>query len=123
MRAEVDLSRNPERLVELLPDGWAGSGALFRGLTAALRHLVDEGELAPGVRLPSERGLAAALALSRSTVVAAYDELRADGTLASRRGSGTRVAKRAGAAAAWGTNCGGGRPIRSSLGSLGVRAA
>ncbi|MER6257118.1 PLP-dependent aminotransferase family protein [Streptomyces sp. NPDC001584] len=92
----MDLSRNPERLVELLPDGWAGSGALFRGLAAALRRLVDEGDLAPGARLPSERGLAAALALSRSTVVAAYDDLRADGTLASRRGSGTRVAKGSG---------------------------
>lgn len=96
MGAEVDLSRNPERLVELLPDGWAGRGALFRGLAEALRRLVDEGDLTPGARLPSERGLAAALALSRSTVVAAYDELRADGTLASRQGSGTLVARRSG---------------------------
>ncbi|WP_329376907.1 PLP-dependent aminotransferase family protein [Streptomyces sp. NBC_01351] len=92
----MDLSRNPERLVELLPDGWAGRGALFRGLAEALRRLVDEGDLTPGARLPSERGLAAALALSRSTVVAAYDELRADGTLASRQGSGTLVARRSG---------------------------
>ncbi|MEV6400969.1 PLP-dependent aminotransferase family protein [Streptomyces sp. NPDC051907] len=92
----MDLSLDPNRLVELLPDGWAGDGALYRGLAEALRRLVDEGELATGVRLPSERGLATALAVSRSTVVAAYDELRAAGALVSRRGSGTRVARQAG---------------------------
>ncbi|TVL88610.1 PLP-dependent aminotransferase family protein [Streptomyces sp. SAJ15] len=92
----MDLSREPARLVELLPDNWAHHGALYRGLADALARLIDEDDLVPDARLPSERGLAAALSVSRSTVVAAYDELRAAGVLVSRRGSGTRVVRQAG---------------------------
>jgi DNA-binding transcriptional MocR family regulator len=44
------------------------------------------------MKLPAERGLAEALVLSRTTVVAAYNTLRADGWLESRPGSGTWVA-------------------------------
>ena len=52
---------------------------------------IERGDLAPGERLPAERTLARSLAVSRSTVVAAYDHLRAEGWLESRQGSGTRV--------------------------------
>ena len=48
-------------------------------------------ELAAGFRLPSERRLAETLAISRGTVTAAYSELRAEGLLGSRVGSGSRV--------------------------------
>src|SRR5262249_25589762 len=48
----------------------------------------------PGTRVPSERELSTALGVSRTTVVAAFDRLRAAGVLRSRRGSGTRVAVR-----------------------------
>lgn len=68
-----------------------GDGPLYRKLADALRRAVADGVLAAGERLPSERALAAALAVSRTTVVAAYDELRAAGLLRSRQGSGTRV--------------------------------
>jgi DNA-binding transcriptional MocR family regulator len=44
--------------------------------------------------LPSERQCAAALVVSRSTVVAAYDTLRAAGMVAPRHGSGTYVLAR-----------------------------
>jgi DNA-binding transcriptional MocR family regulator len=44
--------------------------------------------------LPSERRLAELLLISRTTVVAAYGVLRAEGRLRSRRGSGTRVCDR-----------------------------
>ena len=47
--------------------------------------------LADGSQLPAERALAAALSASRSTVTAALDELRAEGTVESRQGSGTVV--------------------------------
>ncbi|HWN61219.1 MAG TPA: GntR family transcriptional regulator, partial [Streptosporangiaceae bacterium] len=47
-------------------------------LAARLRRLIDEGELPPGEPLPPDRALAAALAVGRSTVVAAYDLLRQD---------------------------------------------
>jgi DNA-binding transcriptional MocR family regulator len=78
-----------------------GPGPLHRKLRDALRRAIDEGRLAFGERLPSERDLAVRLAVSRSTVVAAYDALRSAGLLESRQGSGTRVAlRRAGGRAA-----------------------
>jgi DNA-binding transcriptional MocR family regulator len=71
-----------------------GPGPLHRKLSDALRRTIDEGRLAAGERLPSERDLALRLAVSRSTVVAAYDALRSAGVVESRQGSGTRVAYR-----------------------------
>jgi len=71
---------------------WAGGkGTLQHQLTGALMHAVRGGGLTPGVRLPSERALAQALRVSRTTVVAAYDALRDAGWFESRRGSGTWV--------------------------------
>ncbi|GAA3736012.1 DNA-binding transcriptional MocR family regulator [Spinactinospora alkalitolerans] len=87
----MDSSHGVDELATLL-GGWSGGdGPLYRKLARALRRTVEGGTLAVGERLPSERLLAAALAVSRTTVVAAYDELRAEGVLDSRRGSGTRV--------------------------------
>jgi DNA-binding transcriptional MocR family regulator len=78
--------------VESILGRWSdGPGPLHRKLTAALREAIDHGHLAFGERLPSERELAARLAVSRSTVVTAYDALRTEGLLESRQGSGTRV--------------------------------
>jgi DNA-binding transcriptional MocR family regulator len=57
----------------------------------ALRRAVEHGRLARGERLPAERDLAVRLAVGRSTVVTAYDTLRAEGVLENRQGSGTRV--------------------------------
>jgi DNA-binding transcriptional MocR family regulator len=68
-----------------------GKGSLHRKLTHALMQGVRHGGLAPGVRLPSERALARALTISRTTVVAAYDALREGGWFESRQGSGTWV--------------------------------
>ena len=80
--------------VELVLGPWsAGRGALHVKLASALRRAVEHRALVPGSRMPSERELARQLLVSRTTVVAAYDALRADGLLESRRGSGTRVAR------------------------------
>ncbi|WP_371504887.1 PLP-dependent aminotransferase family protein [Allokutzneria sp. NRRL B-24872] len=78
-------------LLEALGDWARPAGPLYRRLATALSHAITTGELACGQRLPAERSLAAALAVSRATVVAAYDELRAIGMVTSRRGSGTTV--------------------------------
>ncbi|MEV4417866.1 PLP-dependent aminotransferase family protein [Catellatospora sp. NPDC049609] len=61
-------------------------------LIGALREAVAQQRIAPGTRLPSSRDLAADLGLSRGLVVAAYEQLVAEGRLVSRRGSGTTVA-------------------------------
>jgi DNA-binding transcriptional MocR family regulator len=50
------------------------------------------GELRPGMRLPSERALAARLSVSRVTVVRALARLRYEGLVHTRHGSGTFVA-------------------------------
>ncbi|WP_395572126.1 PLP-dependent aminotransferase family protein [Streptomyces sp. BK79] len=67
---------------------------LRRGLTDALRDAVRSGRLAPGTRLPSSRSLAADLGVARNTVAEVYADLVAEGWLAARQGSGTRVADR-----------------------------
>ena len=68
-----------------------GPGPLHRKLSDALRAAAEDGRLPAGERLPSERDLAQRLAVSRSTVVTAYDTLRSEGVLESRQGSGTRI--------------------------------
>ncbi|HZC26371.1 MAG TPA: PLP-dependent aminotransferase family protein [Actinopolymorphaceae bacterium] len=79
------------RLTRLL-DGWADQpGGLSTRLAEALRQLVRAGQLPAGTRLPSERVLASALGLGRTTVGQAFDTLRATGVLVSRPGTGTFV--------------------------------
>lgn len=80
------------RIAMALGDWSSGPAPLQRKLADALRAAIDRGDLAPGSRLPAERTLAQALAVSRSTVVAALEGLREEGVVVSRRGSGTRVA-------------------------------
>ena len=67
-------------------------GPLYVLLAARMRRLIDDGELPPGALLPPDRALAGALAVGRTTVVAAYDLLRSEGRITRRQGSGTRVA-------------------------------
>src|SRR5437764_5527296 len=62
------------------------------GLERALRAAIRDGRLAPGARLPSTRALAQDLGLARGTVSEAYAQLRAEGFLLARQGSGTVVA-------------------------------
>lgn len=78
-------------LAGMLAPALAGDGPLYRQLAEALKRAIDRGELALGTVLPPERTLARALAVSRSTVVAAYDRLKSEGWLESRQGSGTWV--------------------------------
>lgn len=61
----------------------------YAALAAAIRGLLTDGRLPIGVRLPAERELAEALLVSRTTVSAAYRELRESNHLASRRGAGS----------------------------------
>jgi DNA-binding transcriptional MocR family regulator len=69
----------------------AGTGPLYRRLAGSLRGAIEAGALPIGTSLPAERVLAKSLAVSRTTVVGAYDILRDEGWVESQRGSGTRV--------------------------------
>ena len=61
-------------------------------VAATLRGRIAHGEFRPGMRLPSERALAARLGVSRVTVVRALTRLRLEGLVVTRHGSGTFVA-------------------------------
>jgi GntR family transcriptional regulator/MocR family aminotransferase len=64
---------------------------LHRQLYEAMRRAILSGKVATGERLPSSRDLTHDLQLSRNTVVAALNQLIAEGYLSSRVGSGTFV--------------------------------
>ncbi|MEG0883281.1 MAG: PLP-dependent aminotransferase family protein, partial [Janthinobacterium sp.] len=63
----------------------------------ALRQLILDGVLAPGLRLPATRALAQSLGVSRDTVEMAYAQLRLDGYLRRQAGSGSFVSPTIGA--------------------------
>lgn len=66
---------------------------LSRQLYQALRQRILDGRLGSGVRLPASRDLAASLAISRNSVMRAYDQLYAEGFTEGRIGDGTYVAQ------------------------------
>ncbi len=69
-----------------------GSRQGSAGLAAGIRLLVLDGQLPPGTALPAERELAGSLGVSRTLVAAAWDLLRADGLIVSKRGAGSWTA-------------------------------
>src|SRR5215470_7152420 len=68
------------------------SGPAYHGLADAIRLLIVDGRLPVGARLPSERAMADTLRVSRTTVTAAYAQLREDGYLNARRGARSTTA-------------------------------
>lgn len=65
---------------------------LYRQIYDAIRRAILSGEFEPGKKLHSSRALAAELAVSRITVVNAYEQLFAEGYLEGKTGAGTFVA-------------------------------
>lgn len=80
----------PELLVEL---DRSSELPLHEQLERSLRQDIRHGRLLPGARLPSTRGLAAELGVSRGIVTEAYSQLGAEGYLESRQGAAVRVAR------------------------------
>lgn len=76
-----------------LTSGWRDGvvGPVYLALADRIRLLVLDGRIPLGTRLPAERELATQLELSRTTVSAAYGELREAGYVSSLRGSGSVV--------------------------------
>ena len=70
-----------------------GKGPLNRKLAHAIQRAIANGLVSPGFRLPAERALAKALAVSRATIVSSYSVLADAGWIEGRRGSGTYVRK------------------------------
>ncbi len=64
---------------------------VLRQVYLELRRLILAGAIPPGGRLPPTRALAARLGVARNTVVAAYEQLLAEGTIEGRVGAGSFV--------------------------------
>jgi GntR family transcriptional regulator / MocR family aminotransferase len=69
-----------------------GDLSLHEQLERTLRDAIRDGRLEAGARLPSSRGLATELGVSRGVVTSAYDQLAAEGYLQTRQGAPVRVA-------------------------------
>ncbi|MCV7424876.1 PLP-dependent aminotransferase family protein [Mycobacterium yunnanensis] len=70
----------------------SASGPAYQGLSDGLRMLIVDGRLPVGAQVPSERALADALRVSRTTVTAAYTQMREDGYLKGRQGARSTTA-------------------------------
>lgn len=66
---------------------------LYRWLYEQLRTAILEGRLRPASRLPATREVGRTYKLSRATVVAAFEQLKSEGYVEGRTGSGTYVSK------------------------------
>src|ERR1044072_175168 len=64
---------------------------MYRQLYDGVRKAILNGQLRPGIRLPSTRELASELGVSRNTVMNAFEQLLAEGYLEGQVGSGTYV--------------------------------
>ncbi len=78
-------------LLQAAPPGGVdeSSRPAYRSLAEGLRRLISDGRVIRGTRLPSERELTRALGLSRTTVARAYTMLRDEGSIVTRRGTGS----------------------------------
>ena len=65
--------------------------SLVTRVVNSIRQEIDSGRLAPQSRLPTELELADTLNVSRSVIREAVSQLKADGVLISRRGSGSFI--------------------------------
>lgn len=82
------ISLGTHALVPLLGE-WRRGGRAHSELAEKLDLLLIDGRIRSGSRLPAERELAAALGVSRTTIVSAYRTLRERGVLHSVQGSGS----------------------------------
>ena len=86
----MTLRRGPVDLLLELDRG--GDLPLHEQIERGLRDAIRGGQLAAGATLPSSRGLATELGVSRGVVTSAYDQLAAEGFLQTRQGAPVRVA-------------------------------
>ena len=80
----------PKPTPAFMPDR-ASAVPIFEQICVSFRARIRSGALETGARLPATRALAQDLGVARATVVTAYEQLVAEGYLASRRGSGYTV--------------------------------
>lgn len=82
-----------QEIVAAFPLERGSATPLLRQLYAQLRDAILAGRIKPGTRLPPTRELCRLLAVSRPTVLAAYERLAAEGYLGGEVGRGTFVSR------------------------------
>jgi GntR family transcriptional regulator / MocR family aminotransferase len=87
------MKRAASGIVPLLALDRAAAKPLYRQLYEGFREAILAGRLGAGQRLPSTRGLADELQVSRLPVLTAFEQLLAEGYFESRAGAGTFVAR------------------------------
>src|ERR1700759_1661532 len=83
------MKRAAAEIVPLLALDRAAAKPLYRPLYEGFREAILAGRLGAGQRLPSTRGLAGELQISRLPVLTAFEQLLAEGYFESRAGAGT----------------------------------
>ena len=82
-----------ERLLRITLKKEGDQRPLYQQLESEIIQLIYRGVLKPGQMLPSTRSLGKCLQLNRKTVVAAYDELSAQGWVETKNRSGVYVSR------------------------------
>ena len=85
-----------EWLVYLAAEVRGSNGIHYRALATVLRDAIEANHIPVGVRLPPQRELARLLGVGRTTVVGAYNLLRAEALVRPSQGAGTWVVARPG---------------------------
>lgn len=85
------MARTPDGLIPLVELSPGLDMPLYAQLFDGLVRLIRSGRIGPGTRLPASRTLARDLEVSRTTVLEAFRELKAQGYIESRVGDGTYV--------------------------------
>ena len=86
------MKRVPTGIVPVIAVDRASAKPLHRQIYEGFREAIVERRLRAGQRLPSTRGLAGELGISRIPVLQAFEQLLAEGYFESRTGAGTFVA-------------------------------
>ena len=95
-------------ILAAIPLERAAATPLFRQLYLQMKEAILAGDIAPSARLPATRELGRLLTVSRQTVLAAYEQLMAEGYLVGTVGKGTFVSASLPAAASRGKASGDG---------------
>ena len=90
---ERSLRQVAEVSLEALNVDRTSSTPIHRQIYAEIRAFILERRVPPLAKLPASRDLARRLGVGRNTVVAAYEQLQAEGFVEARPGSVTRVAE------------------------------
>ena len=86
------MKRIPASFVPLIAFDYRAKTPMYRQLYNWFRRAIIDGQMRPGQRVPSTRGLAAELKISRIPILNAYDQLLAEGYFETFVGAGTCVA-------------------------------